>query len=691
MKNTSCRAAARAALALTFAFTVCLTACGGGNGKPDVVLSIDDGQAEAYTARYLDEHPEMLVQPEHLIVAALDPARAGGVAVRLFVREDTQVSIDSDDSTAATLADISIFDAAGRQQLQHRHGGGAATALLVQGSYRVVFHPSPARAAAMARVHLAYLKLADTSTQAQRRGQRGLPSAGLGAVPSARQALGVASSGSCIGCSFDGANLNRQSFAGENLQGSTFFGASIDGTDFSGVQCVGCTFLDVHVDNLHVGGFDNANMAGSTMGGLFTSVNFRGANFVGATLGGGFLGCDFGPAPDGSTTDFTNADMSAVQFINWVYGGGVRYANFENTKGSLRMFASATGDANDKMVGARFVNTTPANLFAGQNFGGMDLTGVNFTGMDLSGADLSTANRVTLSPTTDLWHAMLTNGQSGTNLSGQNFENYSKFAGTFDGKTAGKDLRGVNLSGARLFEADLTGTNLAGANLIGADLTNASLYKASLVGAQLGVAPGGGAGAAAILIGSYMVQTDLTDADLRSVKFDNAHLYGGVKFVRARLDSASMAGALLADADFSQASLSATNFVRAVLVNANFAGANLVDADMTSAYLQGANFVDTQSVAGLALIDAYVSTASGNWKFTEVDGTPFSYGYGATAIGDLGSTARGTAVCPSGEPGPCLGDALQPGPSVPYPPPPPASCIPAPPDYDNCLPPKPPA
>jgi uncharacterized protein YjbI with pentapeptide repeats len=274
-------------------------------------------------------------------------------------------------------------------------------------------------------------------------------------------------------------------------------------------------------------------------------------------------------------------------------------------------------------------------------------------------------------------------------LSGQNFAQYTKFAGTFDGQTAGKDLRGANLSGADLFEADLTGTNLAGANLVGADMTNASLYKASLVGAQLGVTPDDATAVAANLTGSYMVQTDMTDADLRTVKFDKAHLYGAVKFVRARLDSASMVGTILADADFSQASMSATNFTNAILVNANFAGANLLNADMGGAYLQGANFVDTQSIAGADLVNAYVSTAAGTWQFKETDGTPFTYGYAATALGDLATIARGTAICPSGQQGPCIGTALLPAPSVPYPPPPPpGQCIPAPPNYDNCQPPK---
>jgi hypothetical protein len=90
-------------------------------------------------------------------------------------------------------------------------------------------------------------------------------------------------------------------------------------------------------------------------------------------------------------------------------------------------------------------------------------------------------------------------------------------------------------------------------------------------------------------------------------------------------------------------------------------------------------------VSGANLTDAYVSTDSGSWSFKEADGTPYVYGYNATALGDLASSQRGVATCPDGEPGPCTGAKLQPTKAVPYPPPPP--CIPKTPD--DCLPPHP--
>ena len=688
-----------AGAAVTMLLAGLLAACGGdssgASSLPDEPLSIADGAPEAYTSAYLEEHPQLLVQPEHLIVARLDAAHGrSDVAVRLFMRQATPVSVDSEEN-AAGLADVTVVDARGVAVLTHRHGSGNADAVLDPGNYQVVFRAAPSAPGTIAKAHLIYLKLAETPTQARAR-LTPVASSGLARALSTKKAakpagsLGVASGNVCLACSFDGANLSNHDFSNQNIEQSTFRNANINYANFAAANCKYCVFTGIRSNGEDRGGFDGAALDNTTFQGTFASTRFRGASLSNAVFTGQFLGCDFGPSPEGVPTNFVGADLSKAGFTILDQNSSFRYADFTGANMGTTTFTrwGLAPSQGSVLVGAKFVDIKPSNALASFNFYSMDLSGVDFTGMDLSHVNLSTANAVIISPTTNVGAAILTDGQTGTNLSGQNFgSTYTKFAGTFDGTTPGTDLRGVNLAGAGLYQANLTGVNLSGAVLVGADLSNASLYRAKLIGTQAGVTPDSGSAGAANFSGAYMALADLTDADLRSVKFDNAHLYGAIKFVRARLDSASMIGANLAGADFTQASLANTNFTQAVLVGATFSGAALQNASMYRTYVQGASFSGTVSVSGLSLVDAYVSTVAGSWPFQETDGTPFVIAYNATDVGDLATTAKGVAVCPNGEQGPCSTAAkLLPSPAVPYPPPPP-DCIPAPPDYDNCLPP----
>jgi uncharacterized protein YjbI with pentapeptide repeats len=429
------------------ALAVGLTACGGGGtAAPDTVLAIDDGQPEAYTTAYLDQHPEMLVQPEHLIVAELDPTgHSSDASVRLYVREDTAVSIDSDDRSAA-VAGIDIVDEHGRTPLRHLRGIGAAQAVLAAGKYRVVFHPAPAGAGVDTSRHLAYLKLADTSTQALKRTQRDqvstlLASQTSGAALLEQHPLGVGSTDQCIACSFDGADLAGHDFSGQDLAQSTFDAANLNNARFTGADCTACKFTHLRMDNDTYTGFDRANLATATFQGVFTKVSFRGAHLESALVQQDttFNACDFGPAADGTTTSLRNADLSGAFFLDWGADGGIRGADFTGAKGRPGMFGRMNLEGETStMVGAHFVNMTPANLFAAFNFRGMDLSGVDFTGMDLSHVDFSTANNVTLAADTDFWDATLSDGTTGIKLAGHDFGNgFARFAGKFDGTTPG--------------------------------------------------------------------------------------------------------------------------------------------------------------------------------------------------------------------------------------------------------------
>lgn len=662
-----------------------LSACGGGGGgggmpseafieKP---LPVGENVPAAYTADHLDAHPDELIQPEHLLIVNLDPSKPNGTtkSIRLHIRESMSLAIDTSNA-AKIISELTIYDNSGQVVVSHHPTDDALAFSLQPGTYRLVFKASPQLAAAQT----IFLKFADTPAQARIRqdatyqATTSSGNAGLGAKP-APTSLGVVSA-TCYGCSFDRADLENQDLSGANLWGSTFRETIFQKTNMANVICIYCIIQPAGIPT--DSSFKNTNLWNSSLTGTFFGVDFSGSNISNSTLVGRFDLANLTSATF-QTSDLTQATL---------WNAKLQYADFSGAAAlNLTTFFQygIGGYGSQALLGTQFNNVTPSNLFVSNSFAGMDLTGASFAGMDMSGADLSTASGTKITPA-NFGSAILTNGLSGANLSGQDFGQFTGWAGSSDGTRPGRDLRGVNLSNANLFEADLTGVNLSNATLIGADLTNSSLKNAKLIGAQIGVAPGSGSLTAANLSGAYMPQADFTDADLRSAKFDNAHAYGNVKFLRARLDSASMIGTNLANADFTNASLSNTNFTQAYLINTIFSGATLQNASMYKSYLQGAAFLNTVSVAGLSMIDAYVSTQSGNWSFTEADGAPFIYAYGETVLGDLATVIKGVATCPNGQLGPCSGNKLLPTPAVPYPPPPPA-CIPVAPTWSNCLPP----
>lgn len=661
-----------------------LAGCGGTSS--DTPLPIDDNAPHAYTLAYLNAHPEALVQPEHLIVVPIDPNAAGGgtVSVRLWVREPMTVSLGIG-SGPSSLAKIAIHDESGAEQISHRPGEDIATAPLRPGASRIVF--VPVAAADDGQVHTIYLKLADTPSQA---GQHLL----LGAT--AGRALGVSSTDSCQQCSFDGSNLSHEDFSGQDLTGSSFASTNILGTWFVGTICDACTFTNMNLmtSGSHRTSFERASLKNATIqvkadGGQMSGVSFAGATLDGATLNGRFNTCDFGPSTTGQATSLRAANLQSARIQMWgSLNHGMQRADLTGAlvaPGILGHDAAYASDEAVQFTGAKLNNLVPSDAFKGYYFPGSDFSGTSFAGMDLSQQDLSVANGVIMSAQTDISQAILSNGVTGVNLAGQNFgDKYTGFAGTIADAGSGKDLRFVNLSGANLHAADLTRANLGGANLIGTNLSYSNLYAAVLIGAQLGVAPGDGTQAPASLDNAYMPLADFSDADLRSVSLAGAHAYGqGTQFNRARLDSASFISAYLMQASFVQASMNDTDMSDASLVAAIFDGATLTNAKFTGAALQGADFGTAASVQGVNLNNSAVSTTVGEWNFTEADGTPLVFQYGASGLGLIGTSSTASVICPSGASGPCSGAKLLPiagGP--PYPPTPP--CIPRGPRYDNC-------
>jgi uncharacterized protein YjbI with pentapeptide repeats len=116
------------------------------------------------------------------------------------------------------------------------------------------------------------------------------------------------------------------------------------------------------------------------------------------------------------------------------------------------------------------------------------------------------------------------------------------------------DLKGIDLTRARLAESTLTNVDLEGARL-----TDAVLDKANLVG------------------------TFLKKAEMEKVKLRDA------KLVEATLNDANLQNSLLKGADFSKSSLENAALNNAILDNANLSGASLRGAKLKGASLTNAN------------------------------------------------------------------------------------------------------
>jgi uncharacterized protein YjbI with pentapeptide repeats len=131
---------------------------------------------------------------------------------------------------------------------------------------------------------------------------------------------------------------------------------------------------------------------------------------------------------------------------------------------------------------------------------------------------------------------------------------------------AGARLIGANLDGAYLVRADLQDADLTSANLSNADLTAAYLRKADLHGAFLAFAKLGGANLidGANLQAAYLVGAYFTD-----------EVFGGAKLPGANLASATIARVDLTDVDLTDANLTGVDLTVANPGAANLAGAVL--------------------------------------------------------------------------------------------------------------------
>jgi uncharacterized protein YjbI with pentapeptide repeats len=163
---------------------------------------------------------------------------------------------------------------------------------------------------------------------------------------------------------------------------------------------------------------------------------------------------------------------------------------------------------------------------------------------------------------------------------------------------SGKDLRGVDFSGANLEKADLSGADLRGsvlarANFSGADLTGARLDDVVAIKSRW---------TEAWLEKAGLGKADLTGSDMVGAVLNQADACGAV-FRGVRLKNAELHEAKLANADFREVKASGADFTGADLSEADFVDARFKGADFTGAKLAGANFSGAQG-AGVIMTNA---------------------------------------------------------------------------------------
>jgi uncharacterized protein YjbI with pentapeptide repeats len=588
---------------------------------------------------------------------------------------DVMLAVDEESPHAPTLI---LRDARGRE-VGRAEPGGAHRVVSVVGTHTLqLIHPQAGEADAATR----YLFV---------RAVPGLhPDAGAATSELESTRAQNASDATTLMASEDCPDCDLRGLVWDECGGSglALVGVDLRRANFSGAS-LGCIrFQDIAPDfapspsglpDLTGALFDEAvlsEVAFASLGSLqkFSGVSFRGTRFRDGSQFGelAVVDADFTDARfEGNSTGFEFAAVRSSDFTGATFSSGA---------------AMYSPDLRESTFSGTVFDT--GSLVAGSVFAGADLSDAVFHGTRLAfpNRDLASFHCQTVHgnprwATVDEFRCPTMVGTTfqDMNLSGMNF------AGT-DLRSAvlsGVDLTSANLANALLSDADLSDAALDGARLVGANLNFANLNGASLVGTLLGADPSSGT-ATASMRGALMINADLTDADLRGVDLTAAHAYGAESnalFVRARLDSADCAEAILAGAVFTNASMSSASFNKAHLANAVFAGANLTNAVFDDAYLQGADFSSALATTGMRLSNAAVSTtlttpnctliAPGAWSYVEQDGTPYTYAFGATRL-----KTDHTVICPDNGFGPCdSAESLCPVGDGPFPPVPPCTPV----------------
>lgn len=434
---------------------------------------------------------------------------------------------------------------------------------------------------------------------------------------------------------FHGLTLTLCNFSGQTLKNANFDGARLTAVNFTKADLTGATFknavfvasgqfahpVDFSFATLRHTRFDNAIFSGGT---FFTYASIGCASFDGTDVTQ--RKAIFGPAlaldattesADSCRTTFNKATMSCEFVAQWnaldLTSAGL---------GACRPLLETVGTGN----GHDFSN----GRYAGVSFQGFRLARSRWNGADLTRANFQQA--------------------------------------TLDGATglAGTSVTPTRLSGAQFNNASVQNVDLSYALLYGADFTLANLTNSSFAHSFLNSTAG--YPFAAKFDNAHLRNVDMTGAQLAGASFTYASLYGTFGFgaptkctykANSPLSAstcASVAGATLTLADFSNAYLAGldlsgatidgTNFSGAILIGATFDGATFSAisgraAKFPNALLQGAIFSPDAALANVSMEGAYFDFGSPD---NPDQGNTVALLLGPNYTGFAGSTA-GSSTC----------------------------------------------
>lgn len=355
-------------------------------------------------------------------------------------------------------------------------------------------------------------------------------------------------------------------------------------------------------------------------------VNLAGQSLVGADLTGAAL------------TNLTTAQLQGVDLQGAMLFG----TDFSGSDTTGAIFDGAPRFARNERVRTRFAGGKVNFAVLGKDWRYLDLTRAEVVDLpsQLGGLNAS--------------YAVLAGMQLGSKVftPGASFVKADLREATCDGS----DFTGLDLSGANLSNGSFVRCNFQGAKLIQAFLRNARIQYCNLKTADLSGAFGDSTSrdGAAKFFRSYMVNANLSDAQLNFADLEEVHFYGTTATAtRTNLTGAGFNGAILSSLDLSRAILQGTDFTGAQAINVSFRGATLKDCRFQKAYLQGADFSNAQVTACnfTGALFGTNGTEAGYVRVTEQDGTTYTVQWSALDVSKVHLDQ--TCTCPDGLGGAC--------------------------------------
>lgn len=402
-------------------------------------------------------------------------------------------------------------------------------------------------------------------------------------------------------CSFSGQDLTNANFTGATLTGVVFIKTNLTGADFSGA-----TFAD---------------SGNATLPTDFSFANLTNAKFVGAKFNGttyftyATLSCADFSSPDSGTMDLNNG--------NAIFGDSPLVID---TKQCRPKFRGTTMNC-EFVAQWNLLDMSNAKIAActGQ------LQTVQGNGYDFSGGIYSNVVFDNLDLSASKWNGAVLEYAS---FQGATLDNATGFNGT---PQARSKLSATKFNNASVQNVDMSYAELYGAQFTNANLSNSSFAQSFLQANTSATPP---IETAAVFDGAHLRNVTFANAQLQSVKFRFASLYGtyggaapafpcqaansggqcgkpnGPACTCASASGAELTGtdfsnAYLYGVDFGKTKVNGTIFGSAILAGANFASAQFqVDGgaapDFTKALLQGATFDADANLVGTVLLNAFV-------------------------------------------------------------------------------------